>query len=186
MMLKLNLLPVDELKTINAKHMKHLRLLIVIFAFMLVVASVVVLGKLYSLSRAQRELSEQVNELTNLEANQKETLDNLHKQQENITGHIAKDNNNLDVAEFLRLLVHLKAPKVVIYEIKAATNQIDLTGFSNNRASVLEFSEQLKKSSQVLKVANFAITKTNKNSEQNKYPLAFSITAIMKVEGKQK
>lgn len=185
-MLKLNLLPTDEIKEICTKHEKTLKLLSAILACLLILASILVVAKLYSLNATQKELSTQLAELTSFEANQKDTLDALHKKQEKILTHITKTKNNIDVAQFLRLLVHLKNKNTAIYEIKAEANQVEFAGFSNNRSSIIEFSEQLKKSSNVQKIANFMISKPEKNSKQQNYPLAFNICVMMKRGGELK
>ena len=183
MMPKLNLFPTDEIKATNEKHIKKLKLLATIFAFMLAMASIVVTAKLCSLYAKEEELTKCVQDLTNFEAHQKKTLDDLHKKQAKIATHVARGGNNVDVAQFLHLLTHLNAKNAVIYEVKARANQISFVGFSNNRTSVIELTEQLKRSSHVQEISNFTVTKASRETEEtrkSKYPLSFTIMVIMK------
>ena len=183
-MLRLNLFPIDEIKEMNARHIKALKLLTAISVFMLVVATITIIVKWHSLCVTQEELNMQLNELTSIEANQQEVLDDLHTKQEKITAQIIQSENSVDISQFLRLLLHLKNKHAIIYEIKATTNQIEFAGFSNNQTSVIEFSEQIKKSGLVQGVTNFAINRVEKNTNLPKYSLTFHILVTMKKGGK--
>ena len=178
-MLRLNLMPGGELGELNSKHKRKLTLLFLVlalsFSFVLIVASV----KLYSHAEARSELKKQVADLAKFEEHQKKTLRDLKGKEEKINTLIAEGENSLDLVQFLRLLLHTKAGNVFVTEVKAVAGQVIFSGVASNPASVINFSNNVKKSPFVQEATNFAITKAS-SSASPKYPLSFSLTVTLK------
>ena len=178
-MVRLNLMPGGELGELNSKHKRKLALIFLAMGLCFALTITLVSVKLYSLATARSELKKQVADLAKFEEHQKKTLRDLKSKEEKIKTLIAEEENSLDLVQFLRLLLHVKAGNVFVTEVKAVAGQVIFSGVANSPASAIDFSRQVKKSPFVEKTTNFAITKTASGASP-KYPLSFSLTVTLK------
>ena len=178
-MVRLNLMPSGELGELNSRHRKKLTLLFLVSILCLFFAIIAASFKLYSLAMVRSELKRQVADLEKFEEHQKKTLRDLKGKEEKIKANLAEGENSLDLVQFLRLLLHTKAGNVFVTEVKAGAGQVIFSGVASNPASVINFSNNVKKSSFVKEATNFAITKVS-SSASPKYPLSFSLNVTLK------